>query len=155
MGDIFIGTSGFSFDDWIGEIYLGNIRKQEMLPCYEIVLAFNTVEVNYTYYALPSKKTMESFVRRTSDSFFFAVKVYRGITHERSEATKNQFKMFKEGIHPLGKSLKALLFQFPFPFLPTLENIDYLRASRMNFRIMSRWWSSETPVGLRMATWMS
>jgi uncharacterized protein YecE (DUF72 family) len=133
MGDILIGTSGFSFDDWVGEVYPENIKKQEMLPYYEKVLGFNAVEVNYTYYALPSKKTMESFARRTSDSFSFAVKAYRGMTHERSEATKDQFKMFKEGISPLGKSLRTILFQFPFAFLPTSGNIDYLRTIREEF----------------------
>ena len=72
MGDILIGTSGFSFDDWVGEVYPQTIKKQEMLPYYENVLGFSTLEVNYTYYALPSRRTMESFVRRTSDTFSFA-----------------------------------------------------------------------------------
>jgi uncharacterized protein YecE (DUF72 family) len=76
---------------------------------------------------------MESFVRRTSGSFSFVVKAYRGMTHERSEATKDQFKMFREGISPLGKSLRTLLIQFPFAFLPTRENIDYLGTIRDEF----------------------
>ena len=48
MGDLLIGTSGFSFDDWVGEIYPKTIKKQEMLPYYENVLSFSTLEVNYT-----------------------------------------------------------------------------------------------------------
>ena len=134
MGDILIGTSGFSFDDWIGEVYPQNIKKQEMLPYYENVLGFSTLEVNYTYYALPSARTMESFVRRTSDKFSFAVKAYKGMTHERNEKTRGQFRTFKEGISPLGKSLKALLFQFPYTFLPTQENIDYLKVLKGEFQ---------------------
>jgi uncharacterized protein YecE (DUF72 family) len=134
MGDIFIGTSGFSFDDWIGEVYPENIRKQEMLPYYEKVLGFNALEVNFTYYTLPSKKTMESFARRTSEAFSFAVKAYKGMTHERDEATRGQFKLFKEGVSPLGKSLKTLLFQFPYAFFPSQENIDYLKAIKDEFQ---------------------
>jgi uncharacterized protein YecE (DUF72 family) len=134
MGDILIGTSGFSFDDWVGEVYPDIIKKQDMLPYYEKVLGFNALEVNYTYYALPSRRTMESFLKRTSDTFSFAVKAYKGMTHERSEATPGQFKMFKEGISPLGKNLRALLFQFPYAFLPTPENINYLRVLKDEFQ---------------------
>jgi uncharacterized protein YecE (DUF72 family) len=147
MGDILIGTSGFSFDDWIGEVYPENIKKQEMLPYYEKTLGFTTLEVNYTYYALPSRKTMESFVRRTSDTFSFAVKAYKGITHERSEATRSQFRMFKQGIDTLGKSLRALLFQFPFGFLPTPENIDYFKVLKNEFQ------GYESVVEFRNARW--
>ena len=134
MSDILIGTSGFSFDDWVGEVYPQTIKKQEMLPYYENVLGFSTLELNYTYYALPSRRTMESFVRRTSDTFSFAVKAYKGITHERNETTRGQFKTFKEGIQPLEKSLRALLFQFPYAFLPTQENIDYLKVLKDEFQ---------------------
>lgn len=134
MGEILVGTSGFSFDDWIGEVYPENIKKQDMLTYYEKILGFTALEVNYTYYALPSRKTMESFVRKTSDSFAFAVKAYKGITHERDETTRAQFKIFKEGISPLGKNLRALLFQFPYAFVPTQENKDYLKILKDEFQ---------------------
>lgn len=134
MREILVGTSGFSFDDWIGKVYPENIKKQDMLSYYDKVLGFTALEVNYTYYALPSRKTMESFVRRTSDSFAFAVKAYKGITHERNDAKRVQFKMFKEGISSLGKNLRALLFQFPYGFVPKQENIDYLKILRDEFR---------------------
>jgi uncharacterized protein YecE (DUF72 family) len=52
MGDILIGTSGFSFDDWVGEVYPDTIKIQDMLPYYKKVLGFSTLEENYTYYAL-------------------------------------------------------------------------------------------------------
>jgi len=148
MGDILIGTSGFSFDDWVGEVYPQTIKKQEMLPYYENVLGFSTLEVNYTYYALPSRRTMESFVRRTSDAFSFAVKAYKGITHERNETTRGQFKTFKEGIRPLEKSLRALLFQFPYGFLPTQENIDYLKVLKDEFK------NYESVVEFRNSRWL-
>lgn len=147
MGEILIGTSGFSFDDWIGEVYPENIRKQDMLPYYEQTLGFSALEVNYTYYALPTKRTMESFVRRTSDTFFFAVKAYRGMTHERDMTTKAQFMAFKEGIIPLGKNLRALLFQFPYAFLPNKENKDYLRRIKEEFQ------DYESVVEFRNARW--
>jgi len=133
MGDIFIGTSGFSFDDWIGEVYPSGIKRQDMLPYYEKNLGFNALEVNYTYYSMPTKKTMESFSKRTSQGFSFVVKAYKGITHEKHNDVDMQCRIFKEGISPLGDDLKALLFQFPYSFLPDKGNIDYLKYLRNEF----------------------
>jgi uncharacterized protein YecE (DUF72 family) len=147
MGGILIGTSGFSFDDWVGEIYPKDIRKQEMLPYYEQVLGFNTLEVNYTYYTMPSARTMESFMRRTSGDFSFAVKAHKSMTHERDEDMKGQFRLFREGVRPLGESLKALLFQFPYGFLPTGENVDYLKTIKEEFRDI------ESVIEFRNARW--
>lgn len=49
MGEILIGTSGFSFDDWVGMVYPAGIRKQEMLPYYEKTFSFKALEVNCAY----------------------------------------------------------------------------------------------------------
>jgi len=133
MGDVYIGTSGFSFDDWRGNVYPKNIKSYEMLPFYERELGFNTLEVNYTYYTLPSQKTMESFYKRTSDSFTFVVKGYKGITHTRDESFKRFCTAFKDGLKPLGNRLKAILFQFPYAFSPKDENIRHLEAIREEF----------------------
>lgn len=43
---LLIGTSGFSFDDWIGEVYPENIRKQDLMSYYEKVMGFTTFDVN-------------------------------------------------------------------------------------------------------------
>jgi len=133
MGNIYIGTSGFSFDDWIGEVYPHNIKKDAMLTYYEKVLGFEALEVNYTYYAMPTQKTMASFMRKTSRNFYFTVKAYKGLTHEREDSLEDQCKRFKDGIAPLGENLKALLFQFPYTFLPEKKTIDYLKTLRKNF----------------------
>ncbi len=133
MGEILIGTSGFSFDDWIGEVYPQGTRKQDMLPYYVNKLGFKTLEVNYTYYAMPSRKTMDSFARRTPRDFSFVVKGYKGITHCIADDIKETCRLFKEGIEPLGENMKALLFQFPYMFLPTDENIGYLRKLKDQF----------------------
>lgn len=133
MGEILVGTSGFSFDDWIGEVYPAGLRKQDMLPYYEKVLGFKALEVNFTYYTLPSAKTMESFSRRTSDEFAFVVKAFKGMTHEKGPNLKQEFRFFKEGIKPLGDNLKGILFQFPFVFVPTYENKHYLRELKDEF----------------------
>ncbi|MBP1749421.1 MAG: hypothetical protein H6Q52_1960 [Deltaproteobacteria bacterium] len=133
MGEILIGTSGFSFDDWIGEVYPTGTKKQDMLPYYANTLGFKALEVNYTYYSMPSRKTMESFARRTSRDFAFVVKAYKGITHSFENNVGETCRFFKEGIEPLGANLKALLFQFPYMFLPNDQNIDYMRRLKDEF----------------------
>jgi uncharacterized protein YecE (DUF72 family) len=133
MGEILIGTSGFSFDDWVGEVYPKGIKKQDMLPYYERTLGFKTLEVNYTYYAMPSARTMESLAKRTSRDFSFVVKAHKGMTHEKTDNVKEMCRCFRAGIEPLNGNMKALLFQFPYMFVPGDENIAYLQSLREEF----------------------
>lgn len=147
MGEILIGTSGFSFDDWVGVVYPAGIKKHEMLPYYEKTLGFKALEVNYTYYSMPSEKTMESFAKRTSRDFSFVVKAHKTMTHEKTNNVKEICKRFKAGMEPLNGNMKALLFQFPYMFVPSGENIDYLRTLREEFD------GYESVVEFRNAKW--
>ncbi len=147
MGEILIGTSGFSFDDWIGEIYPAGTKKQDMLPYYVNKLGFKTLEVNYTYYSMPSHRTMDSFARRTPRDFSFVVKAYKGITHDAEGDIRETCRLFKTGVEPLGENLKALLFQFPYTFLPSVRNIDYIRRLKDEFA------GYESIVEFRNARW--
>jgi uncharacterized protein YecE (DUF72 family) len=131
-----IGTSGFSFPDWKGTVYPIGIRESDMLSFYEKTLGFNILEVNFTYYALPSQKSFEAMSQKTSKSFEFVVKAYRGMTHEirdkeTGEMIDNQeiFNKFKYSLSPFiqdGK-LACILAQFPYGFFPNRANFDYLQ----------------------------
>jgi uncharacterized protein YecE (DUF72 family) len=149
MGDILVGTSGFSFDDWVGPIYPPATKKQDMLPFYEQKLGFKALEVNFTYYSLPSLRTMESFARRTSSDFSFVVKAYKGMTHEPGKDLKEQCSRFKEALAPLGATMKALLFQFPYVFRPGSSSVDYLSSLRQEFA------GYRAVVEFRNATWLT
>ncbi len=130
-----IGTSGFSFPDWKGIIYPDGIRERDMLSFYERELGFRALEVNFTYYTLPSQKSFSAMSKKTSEEFEFVVKAFRGMTHElRDKETgamiDNQeiFKKFKYSLAPLmeeGK-LACILAQFPYGFSPHRENFEYL-----------------------------
>jgi uncharacterized protein YecE (DUF72 family) len=130
-----IGTSGFSFPDWKGPVYPIGIRDKDMLPFYEKELGFNALEVNFTYYTLPSQKSFMAMAQKTSKEFEFVVKSFKGMTHEiRDQETgtivNNQeiFKNFKYSLDPLiaeGK-LSCVLGQFPYGFFPNRENLNYL-----------------------------
>ena len=131
-----IGTSGFSFPDWKGTVYPPGLRDRDMLSYYEKELGFNVLEVNFTYYTLPSQKSFETMSQKTSDGFEFVVKSFKGMTHEiRDRETgkmiENQevFKKFRHGLLPLVDSgkLASVLAQFPYGFFPNRENFDYLQ----------------------------
>jgi uncharacterized protein YecE (DUF72 family) len=135
-GMIKIGTSGFSFSDWKGTVYPTGIREKEMLSYYEKELGFNALEVNFTYYTLPSQKSFAAMSQKTSRGFEFVVKAFKGMTHEiRDKETKTMidnretFEKFKYSLVPLiqdGK-LACVLAQFPYGFFPNRESLDYLQ----------------------------
>ena len=131
-----VGTSGFSFQDWKGPVYPEKIPEKEMLSFYETKLGFRALEVNFTYYSLPSRKSFSAMSHKTSKDFEFIVKAYRGMTHEiRNKETgamldnHEVFEKFRYSLAPLiedGK-LACVLAQFPYGFFPHRENLDYLQ----------------------------
>jgi uncharacterized protein YecE (DUF72 family) len=118
-----LGTSGFSYTDWVGTFYPTGTKKEQMLELY--ARRFDTVEINSTYYRLPGRKTFESFARRVGDTFRFSVKLPGDITHK---AQLSQTKAFVEVLTPVvdaGK-LGCVLAQFPHSFKNTEEHRRYL-----------------------------
>lgn len=110
-----------------------------MLPYYEKEMGFECLEINSTYYALPSQRSMEGMVRKTSSDFKFTVKAFRGMTHEIWEEgnrrlldNREVFEKFNFSLAPLREAgrLSCILAQFPPWFLPSRENLDYLNAFR-------------------------
>lgn len=137
-----IGTSGFSFSDWKGVVYPEKIPNHRMLEFYARYLGFNAVEINSTYYRIPSPKSFELMVKKTPPDFLFSVKAFKGITHDpfdnRMEEKPDMaqietyFKQFNESIMSLeeAEKLGALLFQFPVFFYPQSSTMDYILKIR-------------------------
>lgn len=76
---ILVGTSGYSFKDWKGTFYPERMSSSEMLGFY--ASQFPMVEVNFTYYRMPSARITQGMERKTPDGFEFVVKLNRGMTH--------------------------------------------------------------------------
>jgi uncharacterized protein YecE (DUF72 family) len=127
---ILVGTSGFSYDDWIGPFYPPGTKKAEMLSIYSA--NFSTVEVNYTFYTMPTVSTMQSLVRKSDRRVIFSVKLNQDITHKPSEVSPPLFEKFLYGIEPLISAgvMGAILAQFPWSFKNTPENWGRLEGLR-------------------------
>lgn len=113
------GTSGFSYDDWIGCVYPEDLPKRSWLEYYS--QQFDTVELNVSYYRIPALKTIKGWVERTPDRFTFSVKAHRSITHERVEPAYEAFIEVFRPMFEAGK-LACILAQFPHSFHPSPEN---------------------------------
>ena len=126
-----LGTSGFSYDDWIGCVYPEDLAKRSWLEFY--AQQFDTVELNVSYYRIPALKTVKGWVERTPDNFVFSVKAHRSITHEREDPA---YDAFLETFQPMAEAgkLACILAQFPHSFHPSKKNRIYLEQLRECFQ---------------------
>jgi len=126
---IFVGTSGYSFADWVGPFYPRGTRAGDFLAHY--ARHFDVVEVNSTYYRVPHPRVLEMMERKTPDHFRFVVKVNQAMTHERSlePALVRDFRAVLEPLKAAGK-YDGLLAQFPWGFKRTPGNEAHLDALR-------------------------
>ena len=144
---IVVGTSGYNYPEWKGTFYPEKISAKKMLPYY--AERFTTVEVNYTFYRLPSEKTMDDWLAATPDGFTFTLKASRRITHDaRLKDCEELLAVFCERARRLGPKLGVLLFQLP-PWLrkdlALLEAfLDLLpRGLRTAFEFRHKSWLSD------------
>ena len=112
---VFVGTSGYSFRDWVGPFYPPGLKSSEFLPYY--TRHFSCVEVNSTYYGIPAPRVLEQMERKTPANFRFIVKLNQAMTHERRSdaALVSQFLAAIQPVKDAGK-YHGLLAQFPWAF---------------------------------------
>jgi len=133
MGNIFIGTSGYSYDDWNITFYPAELDKKEQLKYYSTV--FDTVEINFTYYTLPYPHIFKRMTEKVGSNFIFSVKAHSGVTHSRDFKTEDA-RQFVASLQPFvdNKNMGIVLCQFPWSFKFSAENCDYLKRIREDFR---------------------
>ncbi len=111
----FIGCSGFHYDDWKGKFYPEDLSKDEWLPYY--AEHFQTVEINNSFYGLPSEKTLENWHKQTPRHFKFTMKGSRYVTHQKKlvndENMREAVKIFYERVEKLRGKLGCVLWQLP------------------------------------------
>jgi len=128
-GRVRIGTSGYSFSDWVGAFYPPGMKSSEFLPYY--ARHFDTLEVNTTYYGIPRPQVLDAMAKKTPSGFEFVVKLNRAMTHEHS-TDPAVYRQFLDATAPLAAHGKhaGLLGQFPWKFQRTPENEAHLVAVR-------------------------
>lgn len=108
----YIGTSGWHYDEWRGRFYQENLPKAKWLEFYS--RHFPTLELNNTFYRLPTENAFHNWYASTPPDFTFAVKVSRYITHiKRLKDCDSEVNRFIEKATLLQDKLGPLLYQLP------------------------------------------
>jgi uncharacterized protein YecE (DUF72 family) len=136
MTAVWVGTSGYNYPEWKGSFYPEKLSAAKMLPYY--AARFPTVEINYTFYRLPSEKIAAGWAAATPSPYRLTLKTPRRITHDqRLKDCGELVKAFCRVAATLGEKLGVLLVQLP-PY--ARKDVELLSA-----------FLAEVPEGTRMA----
>lgn len=110
---LFLGTTSWSNADWEGLIYPPGCAATDYIEHYAKV--FRSVEIDSTWYRVPTPKAVEGWLRRTPPHFRFTAKIPRVISHEKMLIDcMGELDAFLDAMAPLGERLGPLLLQFPY-----------------------------------------
>ena len=123
-----VGTSGYNYVEWKGSFYPEKISSKRMLPYYAERLS--PVEINYTFYRMPTERLLLGWSEVTPAAFKFTLKAPRRITHDaRLRQCEETTRIFCETAGSLGSKLAVLLFQLPPSFKKDLDVLDRFLAT--------------------------
>ena len=128
MNSIYIGTSGWHYKHWIGTFYPEGTKDAEQFSYY--LKFFRTVELNNSFYRLPSKETFAGWRKAVPPGFIFAVKVSRYITHmKKLKDPKDSIRELFANALALKEKLGPVLFQLPPGWKINAERLEeFLKA---------------------------
>ncbi len=124
---IYIGTSGYGYKEWRGKFYPEKIQPGEMLRFYSGRL--NSVEINNTFYHMPTEGVLASWAEQVPDDFIFALKAPQVITHlKRLKDVEEETEYLFSTLSVLKKRLGPVLFQFPGSFRQDSQALETFLA---------------------------
>lgn len=110
--ELYIGTVGWTYKDWSGTFYPHDLDQKDFLLYYSEV--FNALEIDSTFYGIPRPEVVASWYAKVPETFRFAAKLPRAITHERGLVDVDEILTpFLSSIALLGSRLGCLLVQLP------------------------------------------
>ena len=128
MARAYIGTSGWHYDHWRGAFYPEDLAAKDRLAFY--AGRFDTVEINNSFYRLPTPAAIEQWRDGVPKDFCFAVKASRYTTHmKRLKDPPSSFEKFFAVVDQLGHKLGPILFQLPPKFKPDLDRLKTFVAA--------------------------
>ena len=112
---IYVGTSGYAYKEWKGTFYPEKISTKEMLRFYSE--RFDAVEINSTFYRMPTESVLTSWSEQVRGDFVFALKAPQVITHLKQLGNVGEeMDYLLRTLSVLGRKLGPILFQFPKSF---------------------------------------
>ncbi|MHA1868290.1 MAG: DUF72 domain-containing protein [Candidatus Heimdallarchaeaceae archaeon] len=132
---IYVGCTGFNYNSWMskkGGFYPPSISQDKLLSYY--VTQFPTVEINSTYYSIPSKETVQRWAKSLPEGFIITAKLPKKISQaENVSQTQEELNQFLEAIKPLEKNLGPLVLQFSPSFKKDKKIVKNLETFLENF----------------------
>jgi uncharacterized protein YecE (DUF72 family) len=123
-----IGTSGWVYDHWRGTFYPEGLRQADWLGYY--AREFDTVEINYTFYRLPSETAFDRWREQAPPGFLYAVKASRFLTHfKKLKDPEEPLQRFFERAGHLDKTLGPVLYQLPPRWRANLPRFERFLAT--------------------------
>jgi uncharacterized protein YecE (DUF72 family) len=117
VGELLIGTSGYDYKEWKGVFYPEKLAQAKFLEYY--ATQFNSLELNGTFYRMPTAEQMRRMIERSGGKVQFTVKAFQDLTHKWDNSNyQNLIFEFKKALDPLryNNVLVCALFQFPESF---------------------------------------
>ena len=146
---LWIGPSGWSYGDWHGVVYPRR-KPRGFKPLAHLARYFNAVEVNSSFYRIPTPRMTAAWVPQVPAGFRFAFKLTQRFTHQRAAfPEREEVAAFAEGLEPIRDAglLGPLLIQFPWSFRYTNEAEEWLRRLAEAFPDFDRF------IEVRHASW--
>ena len=123
--DVRIGTSGYNYPEWKGSFYPADMKPAKMLAYY--AERFSTVEINATFYRMPTPATVEGWGKTVPDAFTFVLKAPQRITHfARLKNVDDPLRFFCDTARLLRARLGPLFFQLPPNFKKDVSRLGDL-----------------------------
>lgn len=148
---VYIGPAGWSYPDWRGIVY-PHKRPRDFSELAFISQYFNTVEVNSSFYKIPTAATAERWVKyvHSRKDFRFCVKLWQTFTHSDAAVESSELRKFKQALNIIAAAgrLGPLLIQFPWRFKKTQASIDRV------LRLVDIFAEFDTAVEFRHRSWL-
>ena len=149
-----VGTSGYAYKEWKGSFYPADLKADDFLRFY--AGRFATVEINNTFYRMPTERVLAQWAAQVPDGFRFVLKASQRITHrKRLTECAEELQYFLRTANGLGAKLGPTLFQLPPNLKQDLPRLlDFLalipRTWRAAFEFRhASWFTDETYAALR------
>ncbi len=129
---VYVGTSGYSYADWVGPVYPPGTQSRDFLSLYPREL--DLVELNFSFYSRPRAAQLERMADAAGERLLFSLKAHQSLTHERPDDPAPEAALLREAVGPLLERarLGGILVQFPFSFhyeVPSRLYLDRLCRS--------------------------